>query len=149
MLIEAEDAGKSLWNGDDGIKACLASSIGSFAKALLSHDTTGTRDVQLSDIKRFAQSVNAVPWYWSTLESRFHEILGEYTLERDPDDILCQWLKFVRDALKKSWDQHSVSVSTGDTWAIRALVKAEGPVLRKLKELNVEIMKLEPQKEGA
>lgn len=149
MLIEAEDAGKTLWNGDDGIKACLASSIGSFAKALLSHDTTGTRDVQLSDIKNFAQSANAVPWYWSTLESRFHEILGEYTLERDPDDILCQWLKFIRDTLKKAWDQHSASVATGDVWAIRALVKAEKPVMRKLKELNVEIMKFEPQKEGA
>lgn len=149
MLIEAEDAGKSLWNGDDGIKACLASSIGSFAKALLSHDTTGTRDVQLSDIKRFAQSVNAVPWYWSTLESRFHEILGNYTLERDPDDILCQWLKFIRDALKKAWDQHSASVSTSDAWAIRALIKAEKPVSHKLKELDIEIMKLEPQKEVA
>ncbi|MBI5431061.1 MAG: type I-E CRISPR-associated protein Cse1/CasA [Nitrosomonadales bacterium] len=149
MLIEAEDAGKSLWNGDDGIKTCLASSIGSFAKALLSHDTTGTRDVQLSDIKRFAQSVNAVPWYWSTLEFRFHEILGNYTLEQDPDDILCQWLKTVRDTLMSAWAQHSASVSTGDAWAIRALVKAEGPVRRKFKELNDEILKLEPQKEEA
>lgn len=146
MLIEAEDAGKSLWNGDDGINACLASSIGCFAKALLSH---GTRDVLLSDIKCFVQSVNAVPWYWLTLESRFHEILGEYTLERDPDDIRCLWLKFVRDALNKSWDQHSASVSTGDAWAIRALAKAEKPVLRKLKELNVEIMKLVPKQEDA
>jgi CRISPR system Cascade subunit CasA len=37
----------------------------------------------------------------------------------------------------------------GDAWAIRALVKAEGPVRRKLRELKDEIMKLEPQKEGA
>ena len=37
----------------------------------------------------------------------------------------------------------------GDAWAIRALVKAEGPVLRKLKELNEEILKLEPQEEDA
>ena len=37
----------------------------------------------------------------------------------------------------------------GDAWAIRALVKAEGPVRRKLKELNDEIAKLEPQKEVA
>lgn len=146
MLIEAEDAGKSLWNGEDGIKACLASSVGCFAKALLSH---GARDVMLSDIKCFAQSVSAVPWYWLTLESCFHEILGEYTLEHDPDDIRCLWLKFVRDALKKAWDQHSASVSTGDVWAIRALAKAEKPVLRKLKELDVEIMKLVPQQEVA
>jgi hypothetical protein len=36
-----------------------------------------------------------------------------------------------------------------DAWAIRALVKAEGPVWRKLKELNAEILQLEPQKEVA
>ena len=34
----------------------------------------------------------------------------------------------------------------GDAWAIRALVKAEDLVRRKLKELNDEIIKLEPQK---
>ncbi|MCZ7626724.1 MAG: hypothetical protein M5R38_13935 [Candidatus Methylomirabilis sp.] len=49
--------------------------------------------------------------------------------------------------LKKAWGQHRASVSMGDAWAIRALVKAEGPVLRKLKELNDEIAKLEPRKE--
>jgi CRISPR system Cascade subunit CasA len=37
----------------------------------------------------------------------------------------------------------------GDAWAIRALVKAEGPVQRKLKELKEEILKLEPQQEDA
>jgi CRISPR system Cascade subunit CasA len=88
-------------------------------------------------------------WYWSTLESRFHDILREYSLDLDSEDIRCLWLKSVRDALKAAWDQHSVSVSTGDAWAIRALVKAEGPVRRKLKELNDEIIKLEPQKEVA
>lgn len=146
ILIEAEKAGNALWNGEGGIKACLSSSIGVYAKALLSR---GERDVLLSDIKCFAQSVNAVPWFWLTLESRFHEILREYTLDRDSEDIRCQWLKTVRDTLWAAWKQHSASVSTGDTWAIRALVKAEGPVLRKLKELNDEILKLEPQKEGA
>jgi len=146
ILIEAEEAGKALWNGEDGIKACLSSSIGVYAKALLSR---GERDVLLSDIKCFAQSVNAVHWFWLTLESRFHEILHEYTLDRDSDDIRCRWLMTVRDTLRAAWRQHSASVSTGDAWAIRALVKAEGPVLRKLKELNYEILKLEPQKEEA
>jgi CRISPR system Cascade subunit CasA len=37
----------------------------------------------------------------------------------------------------------------GDAWAIRALVKAEGPVRRKLNELKEEILKLEPQQEDA
>ena len=87
--------------------------------------------------------------FWSTLEVHFHEILSEYTLERDSDDIRCHWLKFVRDALKITWEQHRASVSMGDAWAIRALVKAEGPMWRKLKELNAEILKLEPQKESA
>jgi CRISPR system Cascade subunit CasA len=82
-------------------------------------------------------------WYWSTLESRFHEILREYTLERDSEDIRCLWLKSVRDTLRAAWVQHGASVSTGDAWAIRALVKAEGPVQAKLKELNDEIQKLE------
>ncbi|PJC75381.1 MAG: type I-E CRISPR-associated protein Cse1/CasA [Syntrophobacterales bacterium CG_4_8_14_3_um_filter_49_14] len=144
ILIEAEKAGKALWNGEDGIKACLSSSIGVFAKTLLSR---GERDVLLADIKCFAQSVNAVPWYWSTLESHFHEILREYTLDRDFEDIRYQWLKSVQDTLRAAWKQHSASVSTGDVWSIRALVKAEGPVLRKLKELNDEILKLEPRKE--
>lgn len=87
--------------------------------------------------------------YWSILEARFHEILSEYTLDRDSEDIRGQWLKSVRDALKKAWDQHRASVSMGDAWVIRALVKAEGAVRRKLKELNEEILKLEPQKEDA
>jgi CRISPR system Cascade subunit CasA len=82
------------------------------------------------------------------LESRFHEVLRDYTLERDSEDIRCQWLKHIRVTLKKAWEQHSASVSIGDAWAIRALVKAEGPVLRKLKELNEEILKLEPQEES-
>ena len=43
-------------------------------------------------------------------------------------------------------EQHSASVSTGDAWAIRALVKAEGRVLRKIKELQDEIVKREPQR---
>ena len=88
-------------------------------------------------------------WYWSTLESRFHEILREYTFERDSEGIRCQWLKFVREALRTAWEQHRASVSMSDAWAIRALVKAEGPVLRKWKELNDEILKLEPQEESA
>ena len=88
-------------------------------------------------------------WYWSALESRFHEILREHTIGSDSDYIRCQWLISVRDTLRAAWEQHRASVSTGDAWAIRALVKAEGQVWRRLKELNDEIIKLEPQKEGA
>lgn len=132
LLKDSEDAQKALW---------LACS--SFARHLLSR---GDRKPAGKDISSFVEQMPANSWYWSNLESRFHEILREYTLERDSEDIRCQWLKSVRDILKQTWEQHRASVSMGDAWAIRALVKAEDLVRRKLKELNDEIIKLEPQK---
>jgi len=136
LLTDADEAQKSLWT------ACR-----SYARDLLSR---GDREPSVDDIKNFIKQVPANAWYWSTLESRFHEILSEYTIDRNCDDIRCQWLKYVRDALRTAWERHSASVSTGDAWAIRAIVKAEGLVLRKVKELNDEITKLdvEPKKEG-
>ena len=83
---------------------------------------------------------------WNPVSTRF---LREYTLERDLRTSAASGLKSVRDTLKTAWEQHRASVSMGDAWAIRALVKAEGLVWRKLKELNDEIVKLEPQKEVA
>lgn len=133
LLAVAEETQKSLW------QACR-----SYARNLLSR---GEREPDKKDISGFVEQMLASPLYWSTLESAFHEILYEYNLERDPDDIRCLWLKAVRNALRQAWEQHSASVSTGDAWAIRALVKAETSVLRKLKELNTEILKLEPQEE--
>lgn len=135
LLSEAESAQKSLWT------ACM-----SFARDLLSR---GERKPDDKDIKAFVKQLPVVPWYWSALESCFHEILREYTLERDPDDIRCQWLKYVQSTLKTAWDRYRASVSIGDAWAIRALVKAERPVLHKLKELNEEIMKYELREENA
>lgn len=133
LLADAEDVQKSLW------LACR-----SFARDILSR---GEREPDKKDISGFVGQMSASPWYWSALESAFHGILREYRLERDPDDIRCQWLKAVRNALRQAWGQHSASVSTGDAWAIRALVKAESPVLRKLQELKAEILKYEPQEE--
>lgn len=135
LLADAEDAQKSLW------AACR-----SFARDLLSR---GEREPAGKDISGFAKQMPVNPWYWSTLESRFHEILREYTLKKDFEDIRCQWLKSVRGTLRTAWEQHRASVSMGDAWVIRALVKAEVPVFRKLKELNDEILKLEPQEEIA
>lgn len=131
LLIDAEDAQKSLW------LACR-----SFARDLLSR---GNREPAGKDISGFVEQMLVNSWYWSTLESRFHEVLSEYTFDRDPEDIRWQWLKCVRETLGAAWEQHRATVSIGDVWAIRALVKAEGPVLRKLKELKGEIGKLEPQ----
>lgn len=135
LLILAEEAQKSLW---------LACS--SFARDMLSR---GERSPVKDDIKKFVSQMPVNSLYWSTLESRFQEVLGEYTLEKNPDDIRCQWLKCIRDTMRSAWEQHRASVSMGDAWAIRAIVKAEGLVWRKLKELNDEIAKLEPQKEVA
>lgn len=107
------------------------------------------------DVSKFIgkSSFEAVPVlvanYWSVLEARFHEILGEYTLDRDFEGIRGQWLQAVRDILNRVWEQHRNSIFVGDAWAIRALVRAEGPVRAKLKELDEEILKLTPAMEEA
>lgn len=135
LLTDAESAQKALWS------ACS-----SFARDLLSR---GERKPAGKDISGFVEQMPVHPWYWSVLESRFHHVLSEYTLESESDDIRCLWLKAVRDAVKAAWEQHRAFASMGDAWAIRALVKAEGPVRRKLNELSNEIAKLAPQKEVA
>jgi CRISPR system Cascade subunit CasA len=118
----------------------------SFAKDMLGH---GGRKIEKTDVANFVAQLPALTRYWSTLESRFYEILSEYNLDRDPEDIRRDWLKSVRDTLRKAWEQQRASVSTGDAWAIRAVWKADGLVQRELDELIVEIKKLEPQKEVA
>jgi CRISPR system Cascade subunit CasA len=133
LLAYAEETQISLW------QACR-----SYARDLLSR---GEREPDKKDIGSFVKQMPASSLYWSTLESAFHDILRGYTLECEPDDIRCQWLKVVRNTLRAAWAQHSSSVSMGDAWAIRALVKAEKSVTDKLKELNSEILKFEPQKE--
>jgi CRISPR system Cascade subunit CasA len=135
LLTDAEGAHKALWS------ACR-----SFARDLLSR---GGRKPAGHDIRGFVEQMPVHPWYWSVLESHFNHVLSEYTLESESDDIRCLWLNAVRDALRAAWAQHRVSASMGDAWAIRAFVKAERPVRRKLNELSNEIAKLAPQKEVA
>ncbi len=128
LLNEAEDAQRSLW------LACR-----SYARDVLGR---GEREPDKNDVKKFVKQITVNSWYWSILESNFHEILGEYTRERNSEDIRCQWLDSVRAVLKQAWEQHRNSVSMGDAWAIRALVRAEAPIQAKLKELDDEILKL-------
>lgn len=135
LLTEATDAEKCIWD-----------SCASFTRDVLSR---GEREPAKADITKFVKQLAVTDRYWSVLESCFHEVLRDYSIDRDFEDIRWQWLKSVRDALKTAWEQHRVSVSMGDAWTIRALVKAEGPVRRKLKALNEEILKLEPKKEAA
>ena len=135
---------RQLLDAAEGAQKSLFVTCRAYARHLLSR---GDREPAGKDVTGFVAQMPAIPDYWSTLESRFHEILQEYSLDRDPDDIRCQWLKSVRDALKESWEQHRASVSMCDAWAIRALVKAEGAVMHKIVELNEEIRKFEPKKE--
>ncbi len=133
LLSDAEDAQKSLW------LACR-----SFARDTLSR---GSREPAGKDISAFVDQMPVNPWYWSTLETCFHSMLEDYTIDIDQDTIRCKWLFHIRDAIRSAWEQQVTAVSTGDAWAIRALVKAEKPVRRKLRELGDEITKLEPEKE--
>ena len=135
LLDDADDAQKFLW------KSCA-----SFARDMLSK---GDRKPSKTDMSKFIQQMSVVFWYWSRLESRFHDILDKYGLDCDPDAIRCQWLKSIRETIWTAWEQHRASVATtSDAWGIRALVRAEGTLKTKMKELQDEIQKLEPQKEG-
>jgi CRISPR system Cascade subunit CasA len=135
LLSTAEDAQKSLWLG------CK-----SFARHLLSR---GDREPAGKDVSNFLRQMPVIDSYWSSLEPHFHQVLREYSEERDFEDVRHMWLKFVRDALGASWSAYRAGVAGGDAWAIRALAKAEGAVLRRLKALNEEISKLEPEKKPA
>ena len=136
-LNRAEETQKALW------KACS-----SFARDVVSR---GLRDPDKKDTRAFVDQMIPIPLYWSILEARFHGLLQAYTLDKSESEITLQWLEAVRDALIEAWDQHRASISTGDAWAIRALVKAESPLRMELYALNQEITNLKPapQKEDA
>ena len=135
LLADAEGADGQLWS------ACR-----SFARHLLAR---GERSPAATDIKAFVRQMAAGAWFWSTLEAHFHGVLGELTLDRDTEEIRRRWLGAVRAALSGAWERHRASVSAGDAWGMRALMKAERPVLRKVKLLDEEILSLTPQLEDA
>jgi CRISPR system Cascade subunit CasA len=139
LLTDAEETQKALW------QACRR-----FARDLLSR---GEREPDAKDVGKFVEQMPTISSYWSRLEAAFHDTLHHYTLERDANEIRLDWLITVRTVLHKVWDQHTASVSTGDAWAIRALVRAEGAIGKQLRALNEEIQKYErhhnPQEETA
>ena len=79
FLDAAEDTQKALWS------ACS-----SYARDLLSR---GDRKPEGKDISGFVSQMPPIPCYWSTLEAKFHDILQDYTLEKDPDEIELAWLQ--------------------------------------------------------
>jgi len=120
----------------------LESACSTYAEDVLRH---GNRQIEQKDVHNFVAQLPCIPHYWSTLESRFHEVLRDYTLEKDPDDIHRQWLVAVRGALSSAWDLHRASIDGADAWAIRAFVKADGIIGRKITELNRDIQALKEE----
>lgn len=135
LLFEAEQTQTALWS------ACS-----SFARNILGR---GKRTPDKKDIRKFVDQMAVSPLYWSLLEAEFHKLLREFTFDRSAEDLRLIWLCAIRDAFQSAWGQHRASVSSGDAWAIRALMKAEKPIGLKLKKLNEEIQKLRPQQEEA
>ena len=131
----------------------LESALWRYFRYILIHDKRKTvndlRKEEKAAIRKMVDAAEPLHFYWSTLESHFHETLQVYTLNSDTEDLYCQWLKSIRAILTQAWEQHNASVSMGDAWAIRALVKAEKPIRDKLRELDEEILKLTPAKEEA
>jgi len=138
LLDVAEDAGLS-----------LRSSIWNYQRNALIRCDRETRKEERKFLRKMVDAAAPLSQYWHTLESHFHDILHAIAAEHDSDDVRRLWLQSVRDALSGAWRGYANSVFVGDAWVIRALVKAEGPVLRKLKTLSDEIAKLAPQKEVA
>lgn len=135
LLEDAEAASRQLW------AACST-----FARHLLGR---GTRDPTGGDKAEFVRRMFVGQWYWSAMESAFHDLLRELTLEQDSEEIRARWLRVVQGTLRQAWEQQRRAVATGDAWTIRALVKAERPVIRKLLDLEDEIQRLTPQMEEA
>lgn len=134
LLADAEESQQGLW------RACRC-----FARDLLSR---GERDPDAKDVSRVVEQMPGSAIYWSTLEAAFHDVLLGYTSESDPDLIRFTWLKTLRSALLNAWRQHAASVSTGDAWAIRALVRAEAAINKQLGVLNKEIKRYEAYRQS-
>jgi CRISPR system Cascade subunit CasA len=129
LLADAEDSQQALW------LACEK-----FARNILSR---GERDPDDKDVSRFFRQMPVSDAYWSMLESAFHDVLRQYTIDANPDAIRHDWLKTVRATLRSAWQQHAASVSASDAWAIRALVRAEAHINKKVGALNKEIQQYE------
>jgi len=133
LLAEAETTQAALWT------ACSF-----FARNLLGR---GERTPDKKEIRTVIEHMAVIPLYWSLLEAAFHKLLRDFTPERSVEEIRLIWFRSLRDAFQAAWNHQRATVSSGNAWAIRALIKAEKPIGVKLKELTEEIRNLTPQQE--
>ena len=137
LLSLSNDAGDSLeWSLRE-----LAKSVITKGDRELMPDKWVAGKLKPGDVTKFVRGTNALPQYWTILEPHFQTVLDMYAVGCNSDDIRRDWLKLVRNALKTTWGQYSGSLSTGDAWVLRAVVKASSPTRNKLKELKKEIEK--------
>lgn len=129
FLDEAEETQRVLWS------ACKT-----FADLLLGR---GERRPKSEDIRNFISQMPSIPWYWSTLEGHFHDLLGKFTLEKNLDEIEKEWLCSIRNALVRAWGLHAESVRMGNAWEIRALVNAQKHIEKKRREMDKMISEFE------
>ncbi|MEW5895662.1 MAG: type I-E CRISPR-associated protein Cse1/CasA, partial [Candidatus Omnitrophota bacterium] len=114
-----------------------------YARLLLSKgDRKENRNPEKKDIDNFVEQMPVLSHYWTALESKFHEMLRDYTLDKNPDDIQYDWLLSVRDALFSAWQLQRKSIAGSDAWSIRAFEKADNIVNIKIAELNKNIQLL-------
>ena len=121
------------------VSALLKDACDTYATNVLQH---GRRKVEKTDINNFVKQLTALSHYWSILETKFHKMLSNYTLDKNPYTIHSDWLLSVKYALSDAWALHRHSIDGGDAWAIRAFVKADGIIGKKIIELNKDIQTL-------
>jgi len=92
--------------------------------------------------KAFVKQMGVNRYYWSILEEKFHEILSDFKINCDPEDIYCRWLYFVYNALEDTWNFHKKSI-LNSTRAIKAFIKASKLINEKKYNLREKIKKLE------
>ncbi|BEH10634.1 type I-E CRISPR-associated protein Cse1/CasA [Geobacter sulfurreducens] len=137
LLSLANDAGDSLeWSLRE-----LAKSMITKGDRELLPDKWVAGKLKSGDVTKFVKSTGVLPQYWTLLESHFQTVLSSYALSHSSESIRCDWLKSVHNALHTAWSHYSSSLSTGDAWAMRAVVKASKPTRVKLAELKEEIEK--------
>lgn len=150
-LAEAESAASAL---EGSLRELAKLSLARTGRAL-QEDKWSAGKWRPGDVSKFLGkrtpegSPTAAAGYWSALEIHFHDMLQEYSSERDSEHIHRQWLWVVWENLNLAWIRHCKALATSSAWTMRALVKAEGPVRRKLRALKEEIHSLTPQMEDA